>query len=164
MKRIIYHWTAGTYKPNTTDLLHYHYVIDDNGNIFDGVYSIEDNENCLDGVYAAHTGGGNTGSIGIAFAGMFGFQSKEKPGRYPLTAKQLEAGWELGAKLIKKYKLNISDPMCIQTHYGFGVRNPRSSSAGKVDIIFMPPFPMIGKNDIEKHFRQKIAWYYTKLK
>ena len=163
MKRIIYHWTAGTYKPNQTDLLHYHFIVDDNGNIFNGVYTVSDNENCLDGVYAAHTGGGNTGSIGIALAGMFGYTSRLQVGRYPITAKQFEAGCKLGAELIKKYNLDINNPMTIQTHYGFGLRNPKSSSSGKIDITFIPPYPKIEKNNIEDFLRNKVKWYYNKL-
>ena len=103
MKRIIIHWTAGTYKPNQTDLLHYHFIIDNEGKCHNGVYTVQDNENCLDGVYAAHTGGGNTGSIGVSFAAMYGFKSKNDIGRYPITTKQFEAGCKKIAELCKKY-------------------------------------------------------------
>lgn len=163
MKRIIYHWTAGSYNPNTTDLLHYHYVIDNEGVIHQGVYAIEDNENCLDGVYASHTGGGNTGSIGIAFAGMYGYSSPLKIGNYPLTQKQLEAGWKLGAILVRDYELDITNPETIQTHYGFGIRHPKSTSSGKIDITFLPSMPSIEKEDIENVFRNKVRWYMDKI-
>ena len=56
MKRIIVHWTAGTYTPNVTDLEHYHYLITGKGQIVKGKYSVEDNEYCGDDVYAAHCG------------------------------------------------------------------------------------------------------------
>ena len=61
MKRIILHWSAGSYKPNSTDMAHYHYLIDGDGEIKEGFLKPEDNLNCNDGRYAAHTGGGNTG-------------------------------------------------------------------------------------------------------
>ncbi len=63
MNKIIIHWTAGTYQPNTTDLEHYHFLIDGEGKKHNGKYKPEDNENCNDGKYAAHTGGGNTGAL-----------------------------------------------------------------------------------------------------
>ena len=93
MKRIIYHWTAGGYNPNSTDKKHYHYIIDDMGVIYNGNYKPEDNENCNDGKYAQHTGGGNTASIGVSFCGMYGFVNRNNVGKYPLTQKQCEAGF-----------------------------------------------------------------------
>ena len=159
MKRVIYHWSGGSYRPNNTDRNHYHYMIDDKGEIFQGKYKVEDNENCLDGIYAAHTGGGNTGSIGVAFLGMFGFVSKLNTGRFPLTKKQCEAGFELGARLVMKYGLNVNNPLSIQTHYGFGIRNPKTPSAGKIDIIYLPPYPNVEKNEIENFIRNKVKWY-----
>ena len=159
MKRIIYHWSGGSYRPNDTDKLHYHFMIDDKGTIFKGKYKIEDNENCLDGIYAAHTGGGNTGSIGIAFLGMFGFVSKLNVGRFPLTKIQCEAGFSLGAKLAKQYGLNLDNPLAIQTHYGFGQRNPKTTSAGKIDIVYFPPYPNLKKEEIEAFIRNKVKWY-----
>ena len=164
MKRIIYHWSGGSYRPNDTDKNHYHYLIDDIGNVFAGKYKVEDNENCSDGLYAAHTGGGNTESIGIAFLGMFGFVSKYCMGRFPLTKVQCEAGWKLGAKLIKKYHIDLNNSLCIQTHYGFGQRNPHTQSAGKIDIIYLPPYPEIEKEEIEKFIRKKVRWYFEKIK
>ena len=66
MKRIILHWTAGANEPNNTDYQHYHYLVNGNGVVVKGKYNPEDNLNCNDGKYAQHTGGGNTGSIGVA--------------------------------------------------------------------------------------------------
>jgi hypothetical protein len=163
MKRIIYHWTAGTYKPNMQDLTHYHYLIDDKGVVHHGVYAVEDNESCLDGVYAAHTGGGNTGSIGIAFCGMRGYKDPTQIGDFPLTQKQLEAGWRLGASLVKMHNLDMEDEYTIQTHYGFGTRFPKSTSAGKIDITFLPSMPNIRKEDIEALFYNKVSWYLDRV-
>ena len=163
MKRLIYHWSCGSYSPNDTDRLHYHFMIDNNGVVYEGKFQPEDNENCLDGIYAAHTGGGNTGSIGISFLGMFGFVSKLNIGRFPLTKIQCEAGFALGAMLVKKYRLNLNNPLTIQSHYGFGQRNPKSASAGKVDIVYFPPYPQIKKEHIEDFIRNKIKWYFEKF-
>lgn len=162
LKRIIFHWTAGVYTPNATDLEHYHYVIDDKGVVHAGTFKPENNLICYGGRYAAHTGGGNTGSIGIAFCGMCGFVDRHNVGKFPLIQKQIEAGFKLGAELAKKYKLNLDEPMAIQTHYGFGKRNPKTSSAGKIDIIYLPPYPDVKSDDVEDFIRKKVKWYFKK--
>ena len=162
MKRIIIHWTAGTYRPNQTDLLHYHYIIDDKGACYDGVYTVQDNENCLDDVYAAHTGGGNTGSIGVAFAGMYGYVSRLQIGRYPITAIQFEAGCKKVAELCKKYNIPIT-PETVLTHYEFGKKHPKTTSAGKIDITYLPHQPVLDKDSIGKFIRNKVMWYYNNI-
>ena len=76
MKRIIIHWTAGRLQPNSTDYQHYHFLVTGGGVVIQGKYNVGANEKCkTDGknnpMYAAHTGGGNTGSIGVAMCGMY---------------------------------------------------------------------------------------------
>ena len=164
MKCITYHWTAGTYKPNSTDLKHYHYLIGKDGEIYNGKFSPKDNENCSDGKYAAHCGGGNTGNIGIAYCGMCGFTSQYNVGKYPLTAKQVEAGFKLGAELVKEYNLDINKKHTIQTHYGFGQRNPKTSSFGKIDITYLPPYSDIPERLIEDFIANKVHWYIINSK
>ena len=164
MKRIIFHWSGGANKPNATDLQHYHFCVDSEGKIHEGKFKPEDNESTLDNYYAMHTGGGNTGSIGIAFCGCYVPPHTDvKLTKYPLTRKQLEAGFKLGAELCKKYKLNLSDPLTIQTHYGFGKRHPNTASAGKIDITYLHEFPHLHKDDIEKFIASKVKWYYANL-
>lgn len=162
MNKIIIHWTAGAYTPNSTDLRHYHYLIDKNGRINCGIFRPEDNENCNDGKYAQHTGGGNTGAIGVALCGMYGFSSATKLGCYPLTKIQCEALFSLVAKLSKKYKIKI-DNNHIMTHYEFGLKNPKTTSAGKIDIICLPPYPQIKQQKIGDFIRSKVLWYSTKI-
>ena len=162
MNKIIIHWTAGAYTPNSTDLRHYHYLIDKNGRINCGIFRPEDNENCNDGKYAQHTGGGNTGAIGVALCGMYGFSSATKLGCYPLTKIQCEALFSFVAKLSKKYKIKI-DNNHIMTHYEFGLKNPKTTSAGKIDIICLPPYPRIKQQKIGDFIRSKVLWYSTKI-
>lgn len=162
MNKIIIHWTAGAYMPNSTDLRHYHYLIDKNGRINCGIFRPEDNENCNDGKYAQHTGGGNTGAIGVALCGMYGFSSATKLGCYPLTKIQCEALFSFVAKLSKKYKIKI-DNAHIMTHYEFGLKNPKTTSAGKIDIVYLPPYPQIKQQKIGDFIRSKVLWYSTKI-
>ena len=159
MNRIIIHWTAGTYKPNATDLEHYHFLVDGDGKLHRGRFNPEDNENCSDGCYAAHTGGGNTGAIGVAMCAMAGFTGNSKAGEYPITAVQLEACFKLCADLCKKYDIPVEN---VLTHYEFGKSHPDTSSRGKIDIIWLPPYPAVKRNEVGGFIRNKIRWYLAK--
>ncbi len=163
MFKIIYHWSGGSYKVSDFDRQFYHFLIDDKGKIFKGKYDVEDNLNCNDKKYAAHTGGGNTNSIGIAFLGMYNFNEKTFYTKYPLTKIQCESGFKLGAELSKKYTIDLNRKLSVQTHYGFGSRNPNTTSKGKIDIVYLPPFPNIPKNCIEEFIRNKVIWYRSKI-
>jgi N-acetyl-anhydromuramyl-L-alanine amidase AmpD len=162
MKRIILHWTAGTNQPCTTDYEHYHYLVSGDGVVVKGKYAPEDNENVNDGVYAQHTGGGNTGSIGVSMCGMYGFKNKNSIGNYPLTAVQCERTFKLIAELAKKYNIAITSDT-VMTHYEFGKKNPKTSSYGKIDIIYLPSYPTITADKMGDFIRGKVRWYYKKL-
>jgi N-acetylmuramoyl-L-alanine amidase CwlA len=159
MKRVIIHWTAGSYNINNAVLNSYHYAVDDKGGVIPCNHRPEDNENCQDGNYAAHTGGGNTGSIGVSMCGMYGFDLKNKKTKYPLTKKQCEATFKLVAELCKKYNIAIS-PQTVMTHYEFGQQNKKTSSYGKIDITYLPSYPDIKPQDCGTFIRQKVKWYY----
>ena len=146
--------------PNSTEFQHYHYLIDKDGVIHEGKYKPEDNENCSDGRYAAHTGGGNTGSIGVALCGMMGYKNPQNVGVYPLTSKQVEAGFKFCATLIKKYKLQLSN---VITHYEFGKLHPDTSSAGKIDITYLPPYPYVKAEEMGGFIRSKIRWCLERI-
>lgn len=154
LNRITIHWTAGAYTPNNTDRQHYHFLVDDKGNIFTGKYKPEDNLNCQDGKYAAHCGGGNTGNIGVAMCGMI-------DSRFPITRKQLEATCELVAQLSKKYGIAINSKSII-THAEFGKANPHTTSYGKIDINKLPCVAMYGIKECGDWIRSKVNWYRSK--
>lgn len=163
LKRIIIHWTAGTYNVNTDVLNSYHYAVNNTGKIIACNHRPEDNIDCKDGNYAPHTGGGNTGSIGVAMCGMYvpnGFNVKST--KYPLTKIQCETTFQLVAELAKKYNILIK-PETILTHYEFGKAHPDSSSAGKIDIIYLTAYPHVEPSDIGAFIRTKVKWYYNHL-
>lgn len=162
VKRIILHWSAGRYFPTIFEKNYYHYLIDVEGKIYNGKFTPEDNNNCTDGKYAAHTGGGNTGSIGVCMCGMYGYKSPEKCGDFPISAIQFEACMKFTAELCKKYNLPVS-PDTVLTHYEFGQANPKSTSAGKIDITYIPPYPWVCKNDAGSFIRSKVRWYKEKI-
>jgi N-acetyl-anhydromuramyl-L-alanine amidase AmpD len=162
MKRIVIHWTAGVYYPTDYEKEHYHFLVDKDGNVHNGKFKPEDNEICKPEKYATHTGGGNTGSIGVSICAMAGFKNKNSVGNYPILKKQFESTMELCAQLAQKYKIDVT-PQTIMTHYEFGVKNPKTTSAGKIDIIFIPPYSWVNQNEVGSFIRSKIKWYLNKL-
>ena len=158
MNRIILHWTAGGPVPTSYEKEYYHYLVDSLGKIHLGKFKPEANAVCKTGMYAMHTGGGNTGSIGVSMCGMANFRNKNNQGNFPITKIQFEATMKLCSKLAKDYKISVT-PETVMTHYEFGQNHPETTSYGKIDIIFLPPYPWISKEDIGSFIRSKIRWY-----
>jgi len=156
LNKIVLHWSAGTYLPSAEDYLHYNFMVGKDGKVFKGKYSPSDNATCSDGKYAHHTGGGNTGAIGVALLGMFGFKNFRDTGKYPLTRKQCEAAFYTACVLCKKYGISLCS---VITHYEFGLLNPGSGSAGKIDIVYLPPYPTVKANEVGNFIRSKVKWY-----
>lgn len=153
-RNIVLHWTAGNYKPCKTDIDHYHYVIDGDGLVKAGKYEPRDNLNCTDGKYARHCGGGNTGRIGIAICCM-------KDNNTPPKKPQVEAMCHLAARLCTLHGMMPSQ--CI-THAEFGMKNKKTSSYGKIDISSIPYANIIGVTTTGDYLRNKIQWYYNRIK
>ncbi len=162
MKRIILHWTAGGAVPNSHEKECYHFLVDCYGKIYNGKFKPSANEICKNGMYAAHTGGGNTGSIGVALCGMFNFKDRHNIGNFPITKIQFESAMQLCAKLSKEYNIPILKSTVL-THYEFGLAHPDTTSAGKIDITFIPPYSWVEKNEAGDFIRSKIRWYLQKL-
>lgn len=162
MKRIIIHWTAGTYYPTDYEKEHYHFLVDKEGNVHNGKFKPEDNGICRVGKYAAHTGGGNTGSIGVAICAMAGFKDKKVVGNYPILKKQFESTMALCAELSNKYNISVT-PQTVLTHYEFGKKNPKTTSAGKIDIVYIPPYSWVTPEEAGSFIRSKIKWYKQKF-
>lgn len=164
MDRIIIHWSAGSYNINAAVLNSYHYAVTTNGGVIPCNHRPEDNENCKDNNYAPHVGGGNTGSIGVCMLGMYvPPKTPVQKTKYPLTKAQCERCFKLCAELCKKYNIPIT-PDTVMSHYEFGMKHPKTSSRGKIDIIYLPPYPNIKANDVGAFMRQKIKWYLGGLK
>lgn len=155
--KIVYHWTGGTYHPNQTDYKHYHYLITDVGLVVQGDFTPEDNLNCTkDGTYAEGARGCNTGAIHVAFCGMYGFESPDNVGLYPLKQKQCEAGFNLGAELCHKYDIPITEKT-VFTHYEFECRKGRKGR--KIDIICLP-YTFLKEKEVGNYIRHKINYYF----
>lgn len=115
-KRTITHWTGGGGRANSTDRKHYHRITEFDGNVVKGNEAMEDNIVTSDGDYAAHTRNLNTGSIGLAMAGML--DAKESPldfGSAPITRVQFEAHCRLVAETHLAYGIPVTGSTCL-TH------------------------------------------------
>ena len=64
------------------------------------------------------------------------------------------------AVLCKKYGIKISKNT-VFTHYEFGIKHPNTSSAGKIDITYMHPFPAENKMTCGDFIRNKVKWYFN---
>jgi len=107
MKRIICHWSAGSYVPSALDKQHYHYLIDGDGEVHRGFYAPEDNLDTRDGRYAAHTRHLNRDSIGIALCAMAGATEKDF-GRFPIKQAQWDALVKLIRNVCEEYNIPVS--------------------------------------------------------
>ena len=162
-RKIINHWTAGALFPNNQDLEHYHFLIDAKGALHLGMHSISSNDCVSFGDYAAHTGGGNTMSIGVAVCGMASFVSPKNPGKYKLTKIQTEKLFETNAILAFQEGYELLDEDILMTHMEFGLKHPNTSSAGKIDICWLPAYPEIKSQEVGAFIRKKSQWYLDKL-
>lgn len=137
LTRIIWHWTAGGRKVSEADREHYHYIVAGNGTVEPGDHSPADNLHTSDGRYAAHTRGCNTGSIGVAVAGMMDARERPfSPGPWPMTEKQIEVLVGLTASLIREHGIKLS-PTTVLSHAE--VQPVLSiTQRGKWDISWLP--------------------------
>lgn len=154
--KITVHHTAGNYQANATDKKAYHYLIDNKGNVIKGVFAVVDNINCQDGKYAAHCGGNNTRNIGVAFCGNKDLDESTLISSQPLTRIQLEAGFKLLAELSIKYDIPVTD-QGIFTHYEYDKKKKKPE--GKIDLIYLPPFPHIKRDQVGAFIRGRVQWY-----
>jgi hypothetical protein len=140
MKRIILHWTAGSYTPNDTDKLHYHFIIDGDGRTHVGKWPVSANLKPVKGRYAAHTLNCNSGSIGVAMACMGGAQERPyKVGKWPMTQTQFSMAMVKVADLCTQYGIKVT-PQTVLTHAEVE-GTLKIKQKGKWDYTRMPPFP-----------------------
>ncbi len=137
LSRIIMHWTGGAHVVSSVDRAHYHFIIGGDGSVHPGNHAPEANISVRDGAYAAHTADCNTGSIGVAVAGMHG--ALERPfsaGGFPIREVQVEALVRLVADLCRKYGIPVT-PQTVLSHAEveptLGI-----AQAGKWDIAWLP--------------------------
>jgi hypothetical protein len=155
-KRIILHWTAGSYTPNATDLRAYHYVISGKGKVHEGMHPVAANMVQVGSAapYAKHTAGMNSYSVGVAFAGMAGAQEKGPYGQFPLLRDQVIAGCTFVAELCHAWDLPVT-PETVHTHAEAHWRHG-VAQRGKWDIDVLPWAPHLTREEVADTLRQWI--------
>jgi hypothetical protein len=138
MRRIIMHWSAGTYTVSGLDREHYHYIVDGDGAVVTGRFPVEANQVISrDRGYAAHTLNCNTGTIGVALAAMAGaIERPFKAGKFPITQDQLTAFTGLVYKLSVQYNIPITQETVLthaEVQPTLGIKQ-----RGKWDICWLP--------------------------
>lgn len=138
MKRIIVHWTAGSYTASALDKEHYHFVVDGDGRVHAGLHRVSANVAPLrEGKYAAHTLSCNTGSIGVSVACMAGaVEAPFNGGKFPLKQGQFERLADVVAELCAAYKIPVSRETVLshaEVQQTLGIKQ-----RGKWDIAVLP--------------------------
>ena len=159
LQRTITHWTGGGSRANEGDLSHYHFVTEHDGKVLRGKEKPEDNIVTSDGNYARHVLNLNTGSIGVAMAGMHGaVESPFDAGPSPITEKQFEAHCLLLAELHRQYSIPVSRKTCLthaEVEPTLGVKQK-----GKWDLTRLPFKPEIrGAIPVGDYMRERVASY-----
>lgn len=159
VSRVILHWTAGGAYPGLLDRWHYHLLVDQDGTMHRAHAPI--------GRWPAHTRGLNTGSVGLAACGMAGAQARGSnnggvwPGRFPLSAHQVEALCVAAAQVLHHYGLAVTERTC-PTHcevpriYGIPQR-------GKWDISWLPGMNETLPALVGERLRQRIRDHWRHL-
>lgn len=155
MKRVICHWTAGSYAASENDLDHYHIIIDGEGALHRGTHTIADNTATGDGDYAAHTRGTNTSSIGVSMCCMAGaIESPFQAGQFPMKRLQWDAMTTVVAELCKKYGIAVT-PTTVLGH-GEVQRNIGNVQSGKWDPMKLAFDTGLTKPQVGKRLRDDV--------
>lgn len=167
LKRICIHWTAGGLKASRLDINHYHFIVEGDGKIVEGVLkpeaNVPRNGKMLTRAdrYIPHCGGGNSFAIGASVCGA-GHPKYKLP---VITQKSMESLFKLVAELATKYGIPVTKDT-VYTHYEFGLRNPRTPSRGKPDISVLSYNEEVSKlapEEVGDFIRNKILWYQKNI-
>ncbi|HEY7001131.1 MAG TPA: N-acetylmuramoyl-L-alanine amidase [Candidatus Udaeobacter sp.] len=162
MKRVICHWSEGNYKANSTDLEHYHILVEGDGTVRGGDHTILDNLSTSDGNYAAHTLNTNTGSIGVACCCMVGCQeSPFIPGSQPMKKSQWDVMIKVVAELCQFYGIPVT-PTTVLGH-GEVQTNLGITQKGKWDPMVWPWNTAKTRAQVGAALRNQVAAALAKL-
>lgn len=121
-KRVVIHWTAGTYEPTTDDCRHYHLIVSPTG-----IHRVPH----APGRWPQHVRNLNTGSIGIAMACCHGALGPAAWGRFPPTVDLWTRTLDAASVAVETCGLTSSD---VLTHCD--ITNP--PQRGKWDVSDLP--------------------------
>ena len=159
MDRVIYHWTGGGHRASNLDKLHYHILVEADGNLVRGKYSIAANAPVRSGKgYAAHTRLKNSWSIGVSCCCML--NARQRPfnvGDAPMKKKQWQVMAEVIAQLCKVYNISVL-PTTVLAH---GEVQPvlHVQQRGKWDPLALPWDRSKKPKEVGAEFRDKVQHY-----
>ena len=162
MKRVICHWSEGNYKANSTDIEHYHILIEGDGTVRGGDHTIDDNENTADNDYAAHTLNANTQAIGVACCCMVGCQEITLQTR--LTAdEKISVGYDGASRcrVVPVYGIPVT-PKTVLGH-GEVQANLNITQKGKWDPMVWPWATSKTRAQVGAALRKQVAAALAKL-
>lgn len=159
-RRVILHWTGGGARANAVDRKAYHYIVEHDGNVVQGVHPVAANMQRVWGDdYAHHTGGFNSFSVGVSYAGMKDSVSARNPGPAPLRPDQVLEGLRFVAACCRAWNLDPLDPAQVFHHREawelHGVKGTQNHK--KLDITYLPFMPELGPPETGPWLRRKIA-------
>lgn len=161
MKRLILHWTAGSYKANSVDLAAYHFVIEGDGTVIKGKFPVSANAPgvpLVAGRYAAHTASANGGAIGVSLAAMHGaVEAPFKTGSYPITPAQVAAMVKLVADLSAQYNIPVTRSTILTHAEVQGTLGIKQKN--KWDITWLPGYGKRSPVEIGDIIRQMVSNY-----
>ena len=156
MQRVICHWSEGHYTANSTDLKHYHLLIQGDGSVIGGDHPISDNVSTADGDYAAHTKGTNTGSIGVAICAMVGCQEEPfRASNEPMKKSQWDTMVKVVAELCKFYNIPVT-PKTVLGH-GEVQKTLNRPQLGKWDPMVWPWDPSVTRAAVGDALRTQVS-------
>lgn len=154
IKRIVFHWSSGTYIPSIKDRFIYHFMVDNRGDYHPGF--------ALMGDITRHTCRFNEGSVAICLCGMK--DATRDPlniGNFPINITQLKSACRLGG-VIAHYadiEVNNKNVLChseILKEYGIHQR-------GVHDIDFLP-WSLHSPPEMVHHLiRKKVEFYRSRV-
>lgn len=144
-KRIILHWTGGGPHASEFEREHYHYLVEQSGNIVAGV-PVAANMRKVGAKhpYAAHTRGFNSFSVGVSFCGMAGVKSlpdwhSGKRGKAPLVEQQLVTGCLFVGHLCRTWKLQVSESTVFTHAEAERIHGVDQDSKWDIDVLAFRP-------------------------
>lgn len=153
-KRTILHWSAGTYHASGVDREHYHYLIEGDGRVVEGVpVSANMRDVSTGGQYAAHTRALNSYSVGVAFCGMFN-ATRTNFGTFPLLEEQVREGCIFVGWLCHLWGMDVT-PETVFTH-AEAERLHGVPQLGKWDIDVLPWMPHLSPAECGEWLRARI--------
>jgi hypothetical protein len=141
----VLHWTGGRHLANSVDRAAYNVLVElthEGPRLIEGTHGLVANLRLplASGAYAMHTGGANSGRIGLAFCG-------EGHPDHRLTEAQVLAGLDFAAACCLEWGLNPLDPKRLCSHFEMwtihGIRGAQNHV--KPDIRRLPWLPHLSE-------------------